>query len=76
MEKYNYYRSKILTGYKVCLHVHGVFPYFYIPYDGSTPPHKMGHQIALAVDKSINVLHGQGMSSAHHVFKASLISGM
>jgi hypothetical protein len=29
--------------------VHGVFPYFYIPYDGSAPPDKMGYQIVMAL---------------------------
>ncbi|XP_059350922.1 DNA polymerase zeta catalytic subunit-like isoform X2 [Daphnia carinata] len=64
------------TGHKVCLHVHGVFPYLYIPYDGSAPPEQMGHQIVMALDKAINILQGQGNSSFHHVFKAVLVSGI
>ena len=63
-------------GYKVCLHVHGVFPYLYIPYDGSAPPDKMGHQIVMALDRAVNILQGQGNSSSHHVFKAVLVSGI
>ena len=62
-------------GYKVCLHVHGVLPYLYIPYDGSAPSDKMGHQISMALDKAINVLQGQGFSKLHHVFKTSLVHG-
>ena len=62
-------------GFKVCLHVHGILPYFYIPYDGSMPADRMGHQMVMALDKAINVLHGQGTSNAHHIFKASLVSG-
>lgn len=63
-------------GYKVCLHVHGVFPYLYVPYDGSAPPDKMGHQIVIALDRAVNILQGQVNSSSHHVFKAVLVSGI
>ena len=49
-------------GYKVCLHVHGVFPYIYIPCDGSAPPDKMGHHIVMALDRAVNILQGQGTS--------------
>ena len=76
MLQINYLFVYFLKGCKVCLHVHGVFPYFYVPYDGSSPPDQMGHQIAMALDKAINVLQGQGTSSTHHVFKAVLVSGM
>ena len=43
------------TGQKICLHVHQILPYFYIPYDGSLPQEQMGRQIAAMLDKSINV---------------------
>jgi hypothetical protein len=49
-----------------------VFPYLYIPYDGSAPPDKMGHQIFMALDRAVNILQGQGYSS-HHVFKTVLL---
>lgn len=43
------------TGYKVCLHVHQVLPYFYIPYDGCMPQEQMARQISSMLDKAINV---------------------
>lgn len=63
-------------GHKVCLHVHGVFPYLYVPYDGSSPSDRMGRQIVMDLDKAVNILQGQGTSDAHHVFKAVLVSGV
>ncbi len=75
--KLDYYIIFFLhIGYKVCLHVHGVFPYLYVPYDGSAPPDKMGHQIVIALDRAVNILQGQVNSSSHHVFKAVLVSGI
>lgn len=56
--------------------MHGVFPYLYVPYDGSAPPDKMGHQIVIALDRAVNILQGQVNSSSHHVFKAVLVSGI
>lgn len=63
-------------GHKVCLHLHGVFPYFLIPYDGSAPSDAMGRQIALGLDKAVNIFQGQGTSGNQHVFKIVLVSGM
>ncbi len=53
-----------------------MFPYLYVPYDGSAPPDKMGHQIVIALDRAVNILQGQVNSSSHHVFKAVLVSGI
>jgi len=64
------------SGHKVCLHIHGVLPYLYIPYDGSTAADRMGHQLSMALDKAINVLQGQSLSNSHHVFKTTLVNGI
>lgn len=60
------------------MHVHGVFPYFYIPYDQKDfeSLNKAIFQIALNLDKAINISLSQGSSSAQHVFKIQLVKGM
>lgn len=63
------------VGKKICLHVHGVFPYIYIPYDGSEPIDTVAYQTAATLDKSLNVLMGQSASNAQHIYKVTLVSG-
>lgn len=60
---------------KTCLHVHGVFPYMYIPYDGSEPISGKMYQTAATLDKAINVSLGQTASNIQHVHKIVLVSG-
>lgn len=66
---------KFILGKKICLHVHGVFPYIYIPYDGSETADSIMYQIATAIDKSLNVLLGQSSSNTQHIYKIALVSG-
>ncbi|CAL8312592.1 unnamed protein product [Lota lota] len=65
------------AGQKTCLHVHGVFPYIYIPYDGYGPsPERHLRQVAFSIDRALNIAMGNPASSAQHVFKVTLVSGM
>ncbi|CAB3369259.1 Hypothetical predicted protein [Cloeon dipterum] len=64
------------TGSKACLHVHGVFPYMYIPYDGVENAQQQQYLLANALDKAINISFGQTNSTAKHVFKIVLVSGV
>ncbi|XP_058174189.1 DNA polymerase zeta catalytic subunit [Anopheles ziemanni] len=63
-----------------CVHIHGVFPYFYIPYEGFTADRlavdKRIYQLATALDKAINVSLARSMSRATHVFKIVLVKGV
>ncbi|XP_011182997.2 DNA polymerase zeta catalytic subunit [Zeugodacus cucurbitae] len=65
-------------GRKTCMHVHGVFPYFYIPYEEKEfeSLNKAIYQITSNVDKAINISLGQACSSAIHVFKVQLVKGI
>ncbi|KGL78713.1 DNA polymerase zeta catalytic subunit, partial [Tinamus guttatus] len=64
-------------GQKTCLHLHGIFPYLYVPYDGfgQHPEHYL-RQVAFSIDRALNVALGNPSSTVQHVFKVSLVSGM
>ncbi|XP_014783409.1 DNA polymerase zeta catalytic subunit [Octopus bimaculoides] len=64
------------AGQKTCLHVHGVFPYLYVPYDGTQPCSTYLHQFAASLDKAINIATGHSTSNTKHVYKISLVSGI
>ncbi|XP_062954509.1 DNA polymerase zeta catalytic subunit isoform X2 [Cynocephalus volans] len=65
------------AGQKTCLHLHGIFPYLYVPYDGyGQQPESYLSQMAFSIDRALNVALGNPSSTAQHVFKVSLVSGM
>ncbi|CAN9507584.1 unnamed protein product [Ophioblennius macclurei] len=64
------------AGQKTCLHLHGVFPYIYVPYDGTGQPERYLRQLAFSIDRALNVALGNPASNAQHVFKVVLVSGM
>jgi len=57
------------------MHVHGVFPYLYVPYDGTVPWDRYLRQFATSLDKAINVAIGQGTANTQHVYKIVLVNG-
>ncbi|XP_031333154.1 DNA polymerase zeta catalytic subunit isoform X2 [Photinus pyralis] len=63
------------TGIKTCLHIHGVFPYLYVPFDGSEDADSVMYQIANKIDQAINISSGHSSSSNQHVYKIILVSG-
>lgn len=61
------------------MHVHGVFPYLYIPYQGNGGANECDiftYQIATSLDKAINVSLGQATANTEHVFKIVHVKGM
>ncbi|EDO42057.1 predicted protein [Nematostella vectensis] len=62
-------------GQKTCAHVHGAFPYIYVPYDGTEPRDKYLRQFATSVDFAVHVSLGRASSSTHHVYDISIIKG-
>lgn len=64
------------NGTKTCAHIHGVFPYLYVPYAGSDSANevdRLSYQLATGLDKAINISLGQSNSSTQHVFKIVLV---
>ncbi|KAL1488019.1 hypothetical protein ABEB36_015394 [Hypothenemus hampei] len=64
------------NGKKICVHIHGAFPYLYVPYGGQEPPEELMCRLASALDKAINVSFNQSRSVGQHVYKISLVSGI
>lgn len=63
-------------GTKTCAHIHGVFPYLYVPYaggDAAGESDRLSYQLASSIDKAINISLGQTNSSTQHVFKIILV---
>lgn len=60
------------------MHVHGVFPYLYIPFDehSSEDSDRFTYQVAASLDKAINISLGQAHSVDEHVFKIVYVKGM
>ncbi|KAG1708451.1 DNA polymerase zeta catalytic subunit [Nymphon striatum] len=64
-------------GQKTCLHIHGVFPYILVDYNGQEDDaEKFSRMLAISIDKAINIALGSANSSTQHVFKITVVSGV
>ncbi|XP_044147686.1 DNA polymerase zeta catalytic subunit [Bufo gargarizans] len=66
------------AGQKTCLHLHGIFPYLYVPYDGygQKDPERYLRQVAFSIDRALNVALANPSANVQHVFKITLVSGV
>ncbi|XP_068087412.1 DNA polymerase zeta catalytic subunit isoform X2 [Hyperolius riggenbachi] len=66
------------AGQKTCLHLHGIFPYLYVPYDGFGQQNSDRYlrQVAFSIDRALNVALGNPSANVQHVFKITLVSGV
>ncbi|KAG8582486.1 hypothetical protein GDO81_008073 [Engystomops pustulosus] len=66
------------AGQKTCLHLHGIFPYLYVPYDGhgQKDPDRYLRQVAFSIDRALNVALGNPSANVQHVFKITVVSGV
>jgi DNA polymerase zeta len=64
------------SGQKTCLHVHQVFPYIFVPYDGTEPREKYLKQFATSIDFAVQVALGKATSATNHVFNTEIVKRM
>lgn len=65
-------------GFKTCMHIHGALPYLYIPCPdySQTELDTFIYQVAISLDKAINLSLGQSSSESQHVFKVVCVKAM
>ncbi|XP_076686257.1 DNA polymerase zeta catalytic subunit isoform X1 [Andrena cerasifolii] len=63
-------------GVKTCLHIHGVFPYMYVPCTIEKSIDSFIYKLAAAMDSAINVSLGSAMSNTQHVYNIQRVSGI
>lgn len=64
-----------IIGERMCMHVHGVFPYLYVALEHD-PDESYLQKLAQAIDKAINLSLGRPSSYTQHVFSISAVHGM
>ncbi|XP_032687505.1 DNA polymerase zeta catalytic subunit isoform X2 [Odontomachus brunneus] len=64
------------TGKKTCLHVHGVFPYMYVPCTVQENTDSFAYQLAASIDSALNTSFGSTLSTNQHVYKIQRVSGI
>ncbi|KAL5604423.1 uncharacterized protein BROUX77_004609 [Berkeleyomyces rouxiae] len=71
------------TGQKVCAHVHGFFPYVYVPYEGSLDPKNVGayiYRLHVSIDHALSVAVRQKTSDLtqdpKYVARITLVKGV
>ncbi|XP_072748534.1 DNA polymerase zeta catalytic subunit [Anoplolepis gracilipes] len=65
-----------LTGKKTCLHIHGVFPYMYVPCTIQENTNSYAYQLAASIDSALNTSFGSALSTNQHVYKIQRVSGI
>jgi len=63
--------SFLFSGKKVCLHLHGVFPYLLVK--SPTDEIRYGEQLAQSLDMAINLSFEKGDTEIKHVYDINLI---
>ncbi|KAL6255967.1 hypothetical protein P5V15_013204 [Pogonomyrmex californicus] len=63
-------------GKKTCLHIHGVFPYMYIPCTVQENIDSYVYQLAASIDSALNTSFGSTLSNNQHVYKIQRVSGI
>lgn len=67
------------NGDKICLHVHSVLPYIYIPYDSTVPRSEQDrfvYQIIGSLEKAINTTIGHSKAQTQHIYDIQKVKGM
>ncbi|XP_034939803.1 uncharacterized protein DNApol-zeta isoform X2 [Chelonus insularis] len=64
------------TGDKTCLHLHGAFPYMYVPCTGEDNADGFAYRLAASLDAAINISLGSANSNTQHVYQVQRIAGI
>ncbi|XP_043488413.1 DNA polymerase zeta catalytic subunit isoform X1 [Polistes fuscatus] len=64
------------TGEKTCLHIHGVFPYMYVPCTIKENINSFMHRLSSSIDNAINISSGKSACRTQHVYKIQLVRGI
>ena len=64
------------SGQKTCLHIHGAFPYIYVPCGTANPSDGYLRQLCGSIDHALQMSLGAGSKPVQHVFKAVVVKGM
>ncbi|KAF6017861.1 REV3L [Bugula neritina] len=62
-------------GKRMCMHVHGVFPYIYIPLEFE-PDEVYLQRLTHAIDRALNISLGRPDSYTQHVFSINIVHGI
>ena len=63
------------AGQKTCLHIHGIFPYLYVPLPAQDQPGYL-YRLAASLDKALNMtLYGSGSSEQQQQQPSSNVNG-
>ena len=62
-------------GQRACLHVHGVFPYLYVPCTCGDPTDEYLQLVSRSIDHALQVSLGSGSRDVQHVYKIVLTKG-
>ena len=63
------------VGQKACVHVHGAFPYLYVPCVCADPSDEYLQLLARSIDHALQVSLGSGSRDVQHVYKIVLTKG-
>lgn len=69
--------DKHFLGEKCCLHIHGVYPYIFIPLEDTydTKNQEIVYNLANSLDKALCLAIGTTNSKSKHVHNVIIVSG-
>ena len=66
----------LFSGQKACTHVHGIFPYLYVPSDEVDLSRNFLRQFASSIDTAMNIALGRASAHIQHVFKITPVHAL
>eukprot|EP00095_Tigriopus_kingsejongensis_P000962 maker-scaffold83_size396513-snap-gene-1.20 protein:Tk00962 transcript:maker-scaffold83_size396513-snap-gene-1.20-mRNA-1 annotation:"hypothetical protein DAPPUDRAFT_301034" len=63
-------------GQKACLHLHGVFPYLYVPVPARGSSQGYAYRLGASLDRALNLSLGLSTSQPSHIYRIQAVSGV